>query len=147
MNASSLDQLAERLNQLERRNRWLGRILVCLLAAGGVGLLGAAQGAGGQTTASDALVLRDGAGKERARLEMARQGPVLRFLDEQGKSVAVLGTEQDALVLRLFDKRGRVQTGFALEPDGIACVTRDGNGVTQTGGKALLETNGLFARD
>jgi hypothetical protein len=147
MNPSScsFDELVERLNKLEQRNRWLGRILVGLLAVVGVGLLGAAQGARSQAGGSEALVLRDGAGEARARLEMSPEGPVLRFLDDQGKPLATVGATRDALLLRLFNKRGRLQTGVALENDGVAFVSYDGDGLLQTGRAALLETSGVLA--
>src|SRR5438128_2057508 len=100
--SDSFSQVADRLNRLERRNRQLGFILVFLLAVGGVVLLGAAQGGQRPSSETETLVLRDGAGKARARLELGKEGPVLQFLDDRGRPQAMLGTSQDALVLRLF---------------------------------------------
>jgi hypothetical protein len=142
----SLGQLAERLNRLERHNRWLARSLICLLVLCGVGLLGAAQGVPGQTTGNEPLVLRDGAGKVRARFESGPEGTVLRFLDDQGKPLASMVAGQDALVLRYFNKKGQFQTGIALQSDGIALVSHDGDGKLQTARAALLETSGVFGR-
>jgi hypothetical protein len=142
----SLRQLADRLDQLERHNRWLWRALICVLALGGVGLLGAAQGVPGQTGKAEPLVVRDGAGKVRVRLEAAQGGPVLQFLDDQGKPLASMAASPDALVLRLFNERGKLKSGLSVESDGIAMVSFDGSGRLQSGRAAILETSGIFGR-
>jgi hypothetical protein len=138
-------EMANRLNQLERRNRQLGLTLVCLMAVGGVVLLGAAQGAKRASGETDTLVLRDRAGTVRARLEMGDDGPVFQFLDGQGRPLARLGTSQDALVLGLVDPNGRLRTGLALEQGGVTLVSHDGNRL-QTGPNAVRETGGIFTR-
>ena len=149
MNTAShlFDQFAERLNKLERRNRRLTGMLVLLLVVGGLVLLGAAQTAKRQSSEMESLVLRDSAGKERARLEIGKEGPTLQFLNDRGQTLATVGTSKDALLLRLFDRNGRLQTGVALEQDGVALVTYDRDGQLQRGRGALLVTNGVFDRD
>jgi hypothetical protein len=142
----SFTQLAARLTQVERYNRWLGRSLLCLLALGGLGLLGAAQAVPSPAGSTEPLALRDGAGNVRARFEAGPEGTTLQFLDDQGKPLASLVAGQDALVLRHFNRKGRFQTGVALEHDGIAVVSYDGDGRLQTGRGAVLETSGLFGR-
>src|SRR6266849_7658695 len=104
MNTESIpfDQFVERLNKLERRNRRLTGMLVLLLVAGGLVLLGAAQKAKRQSSDMESFVLRDSAGKERARLEVGKEGPALQFLNERGQPLATVSTSKDALVLRLF---------------------------------------------
>jgi hypothetical protein len=143
----AINAMAERLNKLERRNRQLGLLLVGLVVAGGVVLLSAAQGAKQPSSETGALVLRDNAGKTRARLEMAKDGPVLQFLDERGRPSGALGTSDRAIVLRLFSQTGQFQTGVALERDGVALAYYDRDGKLQTGRAAVLETGGVFVRD
>jgi hypothetical protein len=148
MNAiRQVSNLPERLNKLERQNRQLTLILVSLLVVGGLVLLSAAQKTKPQSGDTEKLVLRDGAGKERARLEMGKHGPLLQFFDDRGRPLASMGTSQDALVLRLFNTRGRLQTGVALEQDGVALVNVDRDGQLQRGRGALLITNGGFDRE
>ena len=149
MNTAShpFDQFAERLNKLERRNRRLTSMRVLLLVAGGLVLLGAAQKAKRQSSEMESFVLRDSAGKERARLAIGKEGPALQFLNERGQTLATVGTSNDALLLRLFDRNGHLQTGVALEQDGVALVNYDSDGQLQRGRGALLVTNGVFGRD
>ena len=149
MNTAShpFDQFAERLNKLERRNRRLTSMLVLLLVAGGLVLLVAAQKAERQSSEMESFVLRDSAGKERARLEVGKEGPALQFLTERGQPLATVGTSKHALLLRLFDRNGHLQTGVALEQDGVALVNYDSDGQLQRGRGALLVTNGVFGRD
>lgn len=149
MNTASLpfNQLADRLNKLERRNRRLTGMLVLLLVADGLVLLGAAQTAKRQSSEMESLVLRDSAGKERARFEIGKEGPAFQFLNDRGQTLATVGTSHDALMPRLFDRNGHLQTGVALEQDGVALVTYDSDGQLQRGRGALLLTNGVFARD
>src|SRR5438445_84117 len=90
MNPTShpFDQFAERLEKLERRNRRLTSVLVLLLVAGGLVLLGAAQKAERQSSDMESFVLRDSAGKERARLAIGKEGPALQFLNDRGQPLA-----------------------------------------------------------
>ena len=132
----SLDQLADRLNKLERQNRRLKQFGGCLLAVMGLALLSAAQRQ--SPIEAGQLVLRSGAGKDRARQEM------LRFLDENGRNVATMGISRGALLVQLWDEAGRVQTGWALQRDGVALVCHDTDGTLQTGRTALLQTAGVF---
>ena len=149
MNTAShpFDQFAERLDKLECRNRQLTSMLVLLLVAGGLVLLGAAQKAERQSSEMESFVLRDNAGKERARLEVGKDGPALQFLNDRGQPLAAVGTSKDALLMRLFDRNGHLQTGVALEQDGVALVNYDSDGQLQRGRGALLVTNGVFGRD
>jgi hypothetical protein len=138
----SLDQLADRLNKLERQNRRLKQFGGCLLVVMGLVLLGAAQR---QSPAqATELVLRNAEGKDRARLEIAKGDPMLRFLDENGRNVATMGISRGVLVVQLWDEAGRVQTGWALQGDGVALVCHDSDGTLQTGRNALLQTAGVF---
>jgi hypothetical protein len=88
MNTAShpFDQFAERLDKLERRNRRLTSVLVLLLVAGGLVLLGAAQKAERQSSEMESFVLRDSAGKERARLAIGKEGPALQFRKPESHS-------------------------------------------------------------
>jgi|SRR6516225_6859551 hypothetical protein len=138
----SLEQLADRLNKLERQNRRLKQFGGCLVAFMGLVLLGAAQR---QSPAPPSeFVLRNAEGKDRARLEIARGDPMLRFLDGNGRSVATMGLSGGVLRLQLWDQAGRVQTGLALQNDGIALVCHDGDGTLQMGRTAILQTPGVF---
>ena len=132
----SLDQLADRLNKLERQNCRLKQFGGCLLVVTGLVLLAAAQRQ--SPVEASQLVLRSGAGKDRARQEM------LRFLDENGRNVATMGISRGALLVQLWDDAGRVQTGWALQRDGVALVCHDRDGTLQTGRTAILQTAGVF---
>ena len=149
MNTASevFNQMADRLNKLERRNRQLGLVLVCLMAVGGVLLLSGATDARHRSGETETFVLRDGAGAVRARLEMGKDGPVLQLLDAHGRPLGTLGTSQDALVLGLVGQDGRLQTGIALERGGVALMTTNRDGQLQTGQAALLQTSGVFGRN
>jgi hypothetical protein len=142
MNAASSDLLVERLNALERQNRRLARVLVLVLVAGGVGLLAGARGSGDPV----AFALKDADGRTRAQLQMAKNGPVLQFMNEQGNPVASVGLNQDTLCLRLVNKDARFVSGMSLEQEGVAFAYA-GSGPMQTGRSAILETAGRFARE
>lgn len=138
----SLDQLADRLNKLECQNRRLKQFGGCLLVIMGLVLLGAAQRQ--SPVEANQLVLRSAGGKDRARLEIAKGDPMLRFLDENGRNVATMGINRGVLLVQLWDEAGRVQTGWALQSDGVALICHDSDGTLQTGRTAILQTAGVF---
>jgi hypothetical protein len=147
MNADndSLAQIGERLNKLERQNRRLRLMVVCLLVLGGVGVLTGADEGKRRPLDTETLVLRDADGKARARLEVGKQGAVLRFLDDQGGELANLGTtRRGSLQLRLLNRDGGLQTGVGLQRDGVALVYYDQDGNVQSGRNALLLGIGEF---
>jgi hypothetical protein len=141
---SSLDQFLARFNRLERQYRRLRIVTVCLLILPGVIFLAAAAKKKPEPIETDKLVLRDSAGKTRAQLEMTKEGPMLRFLDDRGSDVASLGITNEALVLRNFDKGGGFQSGLALQRDGVALLCFDKGGRPITGQNAILLSGGVF---
>jgi hypothetical protein len=140
----SLEQLADRLTKLERQNRRLKQLGGLLLAVAGLILLMAAQREKVTPTEARKWVLQTAEGKDRARLEIARGEPLLRFMDDDGRDVATVGVRQGTLLLQLWDGGGHVQTGLALQRDGVALICHDGDGLLQTGRNAILQTAGVF---
>jgi hypothetical protein len=85
-----------RLEKLERENRFLKRLgLIVLLAVGAV--VAMAQVPAKRTVIADEFVLKDSAGKVRARLQMDRGAPSLLLYDASGAGRAEL--RQNALML------------------------------------------------
>jgi hypothetical protein len=141
--ATEWTALAARVERLERQNR--------RLKIGGLGLALAAGTAllmGGQEPASrkagDPFSFRDGQGKERARIAMGADGPVLQFLDENGTEQANLGTGRAGMLFRVMNNQGRLMTGLSLERTGVAIVTVDESGRVQSGPNALKPDAGLL---
>lgn len=143
---ADLRPVLDRLEKLERHNRWLRRALATVVVVAGLGLVaGADTGAKKQGDPAN-LVLRDAQGKERAALVMGTDGPVLRFLDAQGKARGGISLLPGGMALRLVDAGGKLQSGISLQPNGVAIVSYDKNGQLQSGVDALREDTGLLSR-
>ena len=147
----TLDQLAERVTELERRNTrleqhncWLRRGLTGVAVLGGLTLLAAAQQDNPRPVEASRLTMRDAAGTVRLQLHVDEAGPMLQFHDAKGRGLATLGTMEDALLLQYFNKGGGRQTAIALQKEGIALITYTPDGRPQPGRVALLQTGGIF---
>jgi hypothetical protein len=141
---TAFELLTQRVDRLERQNRWLRRLLGCIFGAASAILLIAAQKEKLQTVETDKFVLRDANGKARFQMEVGKEGPLLRFLDERGTDVATLGGVADAMVMRFFEPRNRLTSGLALQKNGVALVYYDRDGKAQTGRNAILLGTGIF---
>ena len=99
--------LEERLAKLEKQNRWLKRG-----AAAGLVVLAAVLCMAQARPAPPALeasqfVLRDGQGRERLRIEVARDGnPAINILDQEGRLRSSLGPHG----ISFYDDTGRMRT-------------------------------------
>lgn len=142
-----LDQLAGRIDRLERQNRRLRRMLGSLLGAAGLIVLIAAQQGKPQSVEVEKLVVRDAQGKARIQMEVGTEGPIVRLLDEGGTHVASLSASAEAFVIRFFEPRNRLRTGMALQKSGVALVYYDKDGKAQTGRNAMLLGTGVFPAD
>ena len=147
MNAQpvNLEALAVRLEKVERQNRRLKCLGLGVLAFLGIAFLaGSQQPSGGKGTDTDRFSLRDAQGKERVRVGMGAEGPVLQFLNEQGTEVGGFGIGKEGMSLRLVDARGKVLTGLSVERTGVAIVATDADGRLLVGANALKPDAGLF---
>jgi hypothetical protein len=141
---ATLDQLAERVTELERHNRWLRLGLAGLAVLGGLTLLTAAQQDKPRPIETTQLTMRDAAGTARVQMNVGDKGPMLQFLDAKGRSLATLGTADDALVLQYLTREGRPQTALALQKEGVAMIAFSPDGRLQPGRFAILQTGGVF---
>jgi hypothetical protein len=122
------DQAAilQRLDRLERQNRWMKRGgAVLLVLVGAAALMGSQAPAKDRTDDSNAFILRDRAGKERAGLTLAANGPVLRFLDEGGKERLRLGMFKDVPGFVFYDSRGKRQATLSAATEGVRLFLYD----------------------
>lgn len=96
MDTPTLETLSERVDGLERENRWLKRIggsaVIGLLAlvTFGTGALRAPR-----EISAEQIVLKDRDGHPRARLEMKEHGPALSLLDRDGRDQVLLKSGDD----------------------------------------------------
>jgi hypothetical protein len=108
--------IEERLERLEKQNRWLRMLVLALifLAGGGV-MLSVVSGVRAQapawkrTVEAGKFVLRDSSGKTRAMLGMIPTGPVLRMYDTSGTPRAALSVSEVGAGLGLYDTSGQMR--------------------------------------
>ena len=144
----TLEALQTRLQRLERQNRVFRRGALAMAIIASVAVLVAAQAPPrSQTMQSERFTLKDAQGRERAWLGMGREGPVLRFLNENGRERAGLEMGREGIVLRVLDSRGRLQTGLSLENSGVAVVSIDATGRPLVGENAVKNEAGIFGFD
>jgi hypothetical protein len=129
--------IEERLERLEKQNRWLKVLLlaVIVLAGGGV-MLSVVSGVRAQapqwrrTVEAEKFVLRDSNGKTRATLRVVLpDGPRLDLYDANGKPRVVLATPPSAGLL-LTDASGMpltVRVGSTGEGPGLFLFDANGN--------------------
>lgn len=99
--------MEERLAKLEAQNRRLKRgILAGLVVVVAVLCMAEAQPAS-QTIEARQFVLRDAQGRERLRIELARDGnPAINILDQEGRLRSSLGPHG----ISFYDETGRMRT-------------------------------------
>lgn len=137
----TLEALQTRVERLERQNRAFRRGGLATLLVAGAAALVAAQAPPMQ---SERFSLKDAKGRERAWLGMGREGPVLRFLNENGRERAGLEMGREGIVLRVLDSRGQLQTGLSLENSGVAVFAIDNSGRPLVGENAVKNEAGIF---
>ena len=119
----------ERLERLERQNKWmrrLGAVGVALVAV--VFLMG--QGKEPPDLVVRALTLKDAAGKTRAELGVRDGAPILTLKDEAGRPRVALSQE----IMEFFDSSGpRVSLGMY-----VVRFVRRGRIVTVSDGRPLI---------
>lgn len=121
-----LATVMERLERLERQNRWMKRAAAPLLAlAGAVVLMGGQPQPQGKTGEPDKLVLRDEKGNERAWLGMAKDGPVLRFRDEAGKERMWVGMSNNTPGLVFSDGQGKRRAALSTSRSAVSLILYD----------------------
>lgn len=101
--------LEERLSKLETQNRWYKRGAAAGLVMV-VALLCMAQARPSpQALEASQFILRDGQGRERLRIEVARDGnPAINILDQQGRLRSSLGPHG----ISFYDDTGRMRTAL-----------------------------------
>jgi hypothetical protein len=113
--------LDQRLEKVERENRWMRRIgMVAAAVAAAVFLIGQAKEKEPQDLEVRSLKVKDRDGKARVTLGTDADGvPHLRFADEHGKLRAMLGTlEEDLLCLTLWDRDFKVRAALGMGTNG-----------------------------
>lgn len=116
------DDLLQRVDRLERENRWLKRLGVTVLA-GLVGVLVMGQttaGRSAKTIEAEELHLRDSRGMARATLSVGPDGsPRLGLTDQAGVSRLTLVVNSDGSPrFSLSDKAGLARAVVGLDRDG-----------------------------
>jgi hypothetical protein len=137
--------LAHRLDRLERQNRRF-KFGTCALAvvAGAVFLMGSQDADKATHVSATQLGLKDAKGKERMRMSMGPEGPMINFLDDNGNDMASLGVSRQGVVLRYVGGRGQLISGVSLERSGVGLVNIDNDGKLQSGPNAVKPDAGLL---
>lgn len=123
---SDVPCLAARLEKIERENRIVKMVgLILLLAVGAA--VAMAQAPTKRTIVADEFVLKDNAGKVRARLYMDRGGPMLSLYDASGVERANLMQNEGTAGLILYHDPGERYGGaeMLLTPDGSTLFLND----------------------
>ena len=108
MNEPTMETLAQRLDKVERENRWLkqaGVVALALIAA--LVLMGHVVGE--KVIEAERFVLIDSSGDTRAVLAVPEGGSGLYLYDKKGKMRAgLVGGVADETGLSFYDRAGRV---------------------------------------
>jgi hypothetical protein len=143
---SDLENVLRRLEKLEKQNRRLKCVGFGLAICFSVGLLMAAEPAQTKVGEFEQFILRDKAGKPRAKFDVGSNGPELHFMSEEGRNHASIGTSSQGLFLRLNNRVGDLQTGMNLNPAGVVVVSYGSSGRLLSGTMAIQETTGGFTK-
>ncbi len=119
----SSDPVLARLNDLERKNRQLGWLMIVLVAVCMTVLFAAAQAEQPRTVEAQKFVVVDASGKTKAVLEATDAITALKFFDEKSRPVAELSVSKDGPALGLQSASGESLTLSATkESTGMAVV-------------------------
>jgi len=115
-------ELLRRLGRLERRYTHLCYVVIALVA--GLVLLTLGAAAPQRRIEATGFVLRDSAGKVRARLDLAAasQQPALIFYDRAGHEAIDLGTSNDLAALVMYDRAGLNRVDLGLDQKGAPAL-------------------------
>jgi hypothetical protein len=114
--------LEQRLEKLERENRWTRRIGAVAVAAAAVLLLvGQGRQTEGWHLVAKSVTINDAAGRPRIRLGQERGPPQLVFLDASGRPHITLGETSTGPLLRFRDKN-EVRVVLSADYDGSASL-------------------------
>jgi hypothetical protein len=115
-------ELLRRVAQLEKRYTQLRYVVIMLVT--GLVLVTLVAAAPQKTLESTGFVLRDNAGKVRARLDLApaSQQPALIFYDQAGHETIDLGTSNDLAALVMYDHAGLNRVDLGLDPKGAPAL-------------------------
>lgn len=120
MREPTFDTLTQRLDRVERENRWwkvLGTATVAVL--GLVLFLGATGSKVAEEILARRFVLMDKDGKARASLVVEDHGlPSLTFFDSEGQGRSTLALDAKGPTLVFMDADGRPRAGLAVGADG-----------------------------
>ncbi|HYB62585.1 MAG TPA: hypothetical protein VEH50_14035 [Methylomirabilota bacterium] len=146
---SDLQALADRVEKLERQNRWFkrGGLALALIASC---LFVMAQVAPIRTIEADDFILKDSKGMKRAELSVPSANPVLRFFDSGGNVNALVGANGYIMFgsgTRTYPGQGNESfrvpiTKVSLTSSGLFFADQKGSAVIQLGG---LESPGAPA--
>lgn len=120
--------LEQRLERLERENRWMRRIGVAGAALAFAVLL-PGQGTGNEPSNLDvrSLVVRDKSGTPRVRITDSG----VSLLDEHQKAHIGLGVFAALAGLVVWDRDGHARASVVLDDDGPAVAIKDASGKTR----------------
>jgi hypothetical protein len=138
-----LQSLMLRLEKLERKNRWLTRLVVVLLLLAGTGLLmGSQQAARPKVTDLGSVVLRDGSGRQTGWMNVRKEGLAWVFADDEGRPASGLALSRDGAALTYFQANGLPHSGLSVEQSGVAIGYRDATGNPLIGNNAVKNVLG-----
>ena len=112
--AENLRPLIERLQKLEKQNRWMKNVVLAVLGLVGCLFLMAQTLPAGGTIEAQEFVLRDKDGNVRARLGMNVAGPNLSLYDPTGIDRVGLVAGEDGPVLALRSGKDKIQVQLAV---------------------------------
>ncbi|MFQ5915501.1 MAG: hypothetical protein ACE5JS_20215 [Nitrospinota bacterium] len=128
MNGTQMDAVTQRLDRLERENRWIrlaGAVVLVLAVA--VVLMGQAQPQ--KEIRAERFVLQDASGKELATLEALKVGKLVLgstlFL-KQGESGVQLSAFENSALLNLYGKRRGRAVSLTISEDRTGLYIRRG---------------------
>ena len=130
MTDPTLDDLTQRLDRLERENRWLKQMgTVVLVGASAVALMGQ-RGAAPVVEAQRFLINDPASGKTRAALSLRQDGSVgLSLISKDGKSLSLSADAGGNTGLRLVDSNRTLRAELSTGADGApALILHDGSG-------------------
>jgi len=128
--APELATVVVRLEKVEQQNRKLKMVGVVVLGLAVAGMVMGQAMPRAQIVEAEGFVLKDAAGKVRAKLNVGKDGPGLTLADEN-KPRAGLNLFKDGVMLDLYDENGKIRVGLYVIKEGPGLVLHDENGKFQ----------------
>ena len=127
--APELAAVVARLEKVEQQNRRLKTVGIVVLALAVAGMVMGQAMPRARIVEAEGFVLKDGAGKVRAKLYVVgKDGPGLALLDENGKDRAWLGVGKYGPRLTVYDENGKDRVGLGVSKYGAGLTVYDENG-------------------